>query len=494
MCISIDSHILERLCFPTFQFYLSEFVHDCILIVPSSLVAKSMRCFLTDFESSCLVEYFQATNNLIDYFKSFKSVENVCNLNDFGNLTDLSECLLDKNLPSTILILQTIYFNYSFILEKLENSNRKDFTNLETLFNAVNTIDYYFITCLLYDLSHFLFDYMLYPKRFSSSYTNVQIPWNLKGSILNNLLNEQIGLNNESIQNESMTCDITNKDTESSNNPNISLDTKKCATISNITINDKKSTIEFETSQLDHLTKLKQYIESKIHNYLDFNSENSSNKEKYSFLTKSKPDEDDNTNDDSCISMLEIYSSLCQMFDVNYSKIQKTTSPSLKFSKYQVSLSLETSQIQNILYYYKFHLYTDIDQIKSEYQRFFDLFFKLNYSNTELQEADNKVDSLYELSLMSDNEIKLNLIKFVHECNSTKYCPIISTLASIYFTLPSIIDFKEIARFNSNNAEHIVTNKGPSLNAQELTFFENKTKFLDLYTSNAHTLIKFEDL
>ena len=182
------------------------------------------------------------------------------------------------------------------------------------------------------------------------------------------------------------------------------------------------------------------------------------------------------------------------MFDVNYSKIQKTTSPSLKFSKYQVSLSLETSQIQNILYYYKFHLYTDIDQIKSEYHKFFDLFFKLNYSNTELQEADNKVDSLYELSLMSDNEIKLNLIKFVHECNSTKYCPIISTLASIYFTLPSIIDFKEIARFNSNNAEHIVTNKGPSLNAQELTFFENKTKFLDLYTSNAHTLIKFEDL
>jgi hypothetical protein len=513
MCIALDTRILERLCFPTFQFYLNEFIHDCILVIPNYSVAKPIQTMLASYEENCLTNFFKTTNTLIDYFRHVSSLmnskpeENLFNLNETGNLADLNECFKDKYLPETNLVLQSVYLNYSLILERLDKEHRLDVPefNLDTLFEMVNTIDYYFITCLLHDATNFLFDYMLFPKRFCASHQELKMPWHIKGSVLNNLLNEQIGLNsNES--NSLLAADGGNDNLGTNLNSSLNENTQQTPTLTstvdlNIAVDDKKSTIEFEKPQLERLTKLKDFVETNLINCLDFCSERSINREKYAYLTKSKPDDDETDNEESSISMLEIYSSLSQMFDVAYSNVSRTTTNTdLKTNKYKVNMTLSTAQLQNILCYYKFNLYTDLNQFQNEYHRFFEKFFKIYYASVDFKDEEIAHASLYERTLMSNNEIKMNFIKFVHENNNTKFCPIVSTLASIYSILPSIIDFKELKSISNLAGESnmCISAKGTNITAQDIAIIENKSKLLDLYSSHANCSkefsIKFEDL
>ena len=183
MCLSIDTRLLDKLCFPTFQLYLNDFLHNCILIVPSCLVYEPLCGLIENIEH-------RSIKLIRSYFESILSLNGKIESFHFGR--DTSEFFDLKNLVKTIEVLEFLYGNYSMIVNKLKN--QRDIN--ENLVNLFDSIDYYYLTCLLCDVYKFLFDYQINSKRFSSL-RGFKLPWHFNGSYLNNLLMEQLKENNQ---------------------------------------------------------------------------------------------------------------------------------------------------------------------------------------------------------------------------------------------------------------------------------------------------------
>jgi len=70
-------------------------------------------------------------------------------------------------------------------------------------------------------------------------------------------------------------------------------------------------------------------------------------------------------------------------------------------------------------------------------------------------------------------------MKYLQECRNSDFCKTVTTMAGIFMTLPSIVDFKEINRLKEYDLLGPI-NKNTILTSQEITFFENKLKLEDL--------------
>jgi len=447
ICISIDTRIIERICFGSFQAFVHGFFNSSILIIPNLMANKPIQTILADYDDNTFYKYFQMTNKLLDYIRNLKDLKTkdfVCHLQDCAHLADLSQCFTFKNLSSSFIIFQSIYFCYAHILESLVKDSEE--TNLKKLHDYVNTLDYYYITCLLYDLSCFLFDFFLLPKRFSIYFKRDKMPWNTNRSVLNNLLKNQI--------------DASTKD--------------KKETLS--------SFLEIDSPELERLEKLKDYLEKNILKCLDYSLDESTNKLKYDDSVTKK--------DLVTISMFDVYSSLCQMFDLDDNILQNN-------KKNKIILNLSVDQIENILNFYEISD-LNVDKFSNEYEMFFTNFFKLYNNIIETDEHLQKHDSLYESSLMSNNDHKFYFMKYLKDCTKNEFCQTITTMAGIFMTLPSIVDFKEINCLKENDLIGPIS-KNTILSTQEVMFFENKLKLEDLkstYELNSQNefLIDFKNI
>ena len=129
MCVSLDIRLLEKICFPTFQLYLSDFFHTNILIIPSLMATKCLVSQLVDWKFDELNFEESFFKPLINFVKYVKHV----NLNDltFINMTldqieeffaekSLSDYFKGLDLINLIHILEFLYVNYSKIVSHLK--------------------------------------------------------------------------------------------------------------------------------------------------------------------------------------------------------------------------------------------------------------------------------------------------------------------------------------------------------------------------------------
>ena len=233
------------------------------------------------------------------------------------------------------------------------------------------------------------------------------------------------------------------------------------------------------------MSNFKDIFETSLLNWLDFSSDNSPNRQKFSYLNR-----DINESSDSVL-MLDIYLSLNEMFDITLDQINKIN------SKYQLTNQVLTDkQYQSILEFYDFKNLIDLKSVKNEYLKFFDTF--LNKVIKELSDLDvNLNESLYQTKILKrslldpDVKLKKKFIQYVYENNNMKYCPVVSILATIYLSLPSVLDFKEPLSLNDVKKQVFYSNL-------ELMAMENKFKLLDSFEHDNNTefdtLIKFEDI
>jgi hypothetical protein len=531
MCLSIETRILERLCFATFQLYLNDFLHTCILIIPNYIANKSVFDALTSwkYDSFSIESYFKSMISLAKYLTRI----NLADLSSTSASLHDIEAFFDKNredyfslnhLSQLIEVIEFVYTNYARIVSHLEQavarkdsdeSLKKEF-DLKSMQTTFDSIDYFYMTCLLCDLFRFLYDYRVNPKRFSSL-DELKMPWNYNGSLLNNLLCVQLMENSTPISNKrsgatgsasskEKQAQIVKNTSESFNTPNRltnGLNRSNKKSIEAITAqivasqnesNQQKSLLECDNSRLEYLNSMKKSIEKLVLDLIDFSSD-SINRERYSYPTTSSSNmEDMNESAEMGFSMIEIYSALCQMFDVNFKNVKYNSSS----AKYQIQQSLSEKQMQSILDYYEFRNLVSLDNINFEYKTFFESFFsdmstdsKIGF-NLELSACLKEASALGKSIFLPGTKIMRNFIEFVYQSNSMKFCPVISFLATIYLCLPSIADFKEVCKLANGQ-----TGKPVAFTTQELVSLEHKMKFIstvDYSGKLEECLIKFDEI
>lgn len=471
MSISIDTNLLDRLCFSTLQMYLNDLLNKFIVILPCYRALSSVELKLNEWtfktKNGCsysLRDYFNIYSNLLEYFEATKNTEF---LECFKPL-DCYAFSMDT-LPEFIRITELIYTNYSRLVAEPNSQNSNIIKH--DLFNQINSIDYYFMTCMLCDLLKFLYDYKLNPKRFSCL-SDLVMPWHLKGSYLKNLLSEQL------------------------------IETSDKSQKVLISTENNKELIECENNSIEHLVKMKDSMEKILMEILDFGSEKSENKQKFSYLITNGSLIDtfpSSSSNQGPISMLDINSYLNEMFDMSFKNIK------YKDSKFSPTLRLNDNQLQKILDYYEFRDLVSTDRIKTEYFKFFNVFFA-SISDDLMGELNNDLMSCSDLDLEKSldqlnvftrslmeptGQIREKFIKFVYQSNKEKFCPVLSFLATIYLCLPTLVDLDddETIRLWSANKK--------SLSTQELISLELRLKLLGLVetpVSNENCLIKLEQI
>lgn len=488
MCISIDSRLLEKICFPTFQLYLSDFFHNNILIVPSVFISKPLLGQLLECkygEVSLEESFFKPLINFIKYLRGNNFNDLIYSLSveeidEFFSKNNIYNCFCGLNLVKLKETLNFIYHNYSKIVSNLKLIDTLNDANISSMYATFYSVDYFALTCLMYDLCAFLIEYQLNPKKFTSA-TMLKMPWDFNGSYLNNLLCQQVYQETTPVKQTTEASSALKQEVRS-NEKNDPLSVVNKSDQSLIRTNSAQKLLVSEKGTLDKLDVLKKSIEKIVLDLLDFTSDTSANQEKFAYLNYSN-DESDDENTDIPISMCEIYSFVCQMFEVKLKSISVSNiGGELKF-KFNTDENIFESNFNKILIYYQFQKLIKTNIAKSQYKEFFESFFEivaaelkeeLNVNKLESFDADIYMSkSLMDISL----SMKRKFIDFVHQSNLSEMWPTISFFAFNYLILPPMLDFREA--YNSREFINTVgeTSKTP-LSTQEITFLEQKLKMV----------------
>jgi hypothetical protein len=496
MCISIDNRLLEKICFPTFQLYLSDFFHNNILIIPSLFVSNPLISQLLECkfgEKSLEESYFKPLINFIKFLRrqnfnelvySHYSIEE---MDEFVTEKSIYNCFRGFSLVKLNEILHFVYVNYSKIVSHLKLIDSPNEENISSMYSTFASVDYFSLTCLMYDVCKFLIDYQITPKKFSSTPMNNKMPWDLDGSYLQNLLDKQIYQAETPVKQNSETL----KQEINSNEKNDPISKLKSFQGFNNTNNKNASDqlpgknqklLVSEQSSLDNLNSLKTSIEKIILNLLDFASENSVHQEKYDYLNNQNDDSDDESSGKP-ISMCEIYSLLCQMFEVKLQSICVTNvGNEIKFN-FNAIENISESNFNKILVFYQFQGLIKTNTAENQYKEFFESFFKIvaEELKTELESnsQENFNSSFYSTRSLMDPSLGLRrkFIDFAHASNLGEMWPTISFFAFNYLILPPLLDFRE--PFNSREfINSLVENPKTALSTQEIGALEQKLKMV----------------
>ncbi|CAF0983145.1 unnamed protein product [Brachionus calyciflorus] len=460
--VLIDINILIRLCHSSLKTYLKDLLNKDILILPRYNLLKLVN---TTFNKVNLNE------KLCDYFATYQKILNLIEnckiqgLNNFHkiNFSDEFEFNLD-DLSKYTKVVESIYSNYSILKTSLSENkfDSKELSNAKCEINEkLNSVDYFYMTCLLVDLFKFLVDYKLNAKKFSSKEI-FHLPWNLNGSYLKNLYDQQL------------TDEINRKASNDSKNLN--------------------QTIELENESLNFLDDLKKFVEDLVQDLFDICSENSKIKKKFFNLINSADESEVFSDLSGQDSPFKIYSYLNELFDVSFKFIH------IKESDILIEMCLNDDKIQFIIDYYYTELRDTITvQIfKDLYSTFFDKFFKSlnedikNEFKADLMESEmiqgaNFSDNLikYSKSLLEPNSlIKEKFINFSFHNKKESSLLIISSLSLIFLSIPSLVDLER--KFESD--KNFLTN-------QELIDLERRLKFSGSFQApNDKSLINFEQI
>lgn len=360
--------------------------------------------------------------------------------------------------------------------------------NVYSLYTTFNSLDFFYMTCLMCDLAKFLHDYQLNPKKWSSD-PSLKLPWHLDVSYLKNLLCKQLTQISPQLPPE------TTVDLKLPTEKNDALSKLKNFTGFKAKPNEVEATpnppnkanllLESEKSHLDYLNSIKSSLESVVLSLLDFGTESSLNVEKFSYLTSSIDDDADEENADLPISMCAIYSLLCQMFDIKLKNITTSggSASSSNEIKFLAEKNLSDASLSTILVYFKLQQLIDLSMVKKQYERFYDTFFEV--IREELAEIElNDQSSLQQRSLMEPSlGLKRKFIDFVYQSNTKikDFCPTISFLALNYLILPSIVEFKE--PFNSREYINSAMGVAGPLTNLEVSILEQKLKIINAIES-----------
>lgn len=294
--IFIDTNLLDRMCLDTIL--KSTLVSKSTLILPVYRIRNSLNAALNEWKltnpnewtlnktnSPCIRYYFDAYNKIIEYFSLEEVLEpRFCELVTY---LDLKSNKLDycskKTLKELIRLFDAILKNYTAVLGQIRvpNINKQTDQLRLDLIEMMNSVDLYFMTCLLFDLFIYLQSYHDYSRKMSIEFDSEQFEWLHKGSAMYNGFNE-----------ERLNMSIVNTPS-------------KVAKLS-------ESQTAFGKEFLEELNNTKSALEKKLCEILDYNCENKSNYDKYRYLSSIKKDSFD---------LIKIYTTLGRMFDIKFNQI-----------------------------------------------------------------------------------------------------------------------------------------------------------------------------
>ena len=159
---------------------------------------------------------------------------------------------------------------------------------------------------------------------------------------------------------------------------------------------------------------------------LDYCSTKSENKERYSYLANDIDDMNNESMMGSQVSMLDIYSILCEIFDVNIEDLGESALD----KRFYLKNKLNKTHINQLVNFYEFKKSLNAQQVEiinpvnfqHEYEKFYEKFFDLIGAElTYLLETSKQHASLFKTSLLaSSRNVKESFIEFVTECAKNK--------------------------------------------------------------------------
>jgi hypothetical protein len=160
MCLCIDNRLLDTLCFSTLQLYLNDLFNNFIMILPLFNIERTLNMELNEWNFSddfTFRTYFTVFQEISTSFKSKSSLKPPVTGLDFEPFKfEL------RSLKQYLTITEWFYVNYAQIVTDLENAN------LTKLHEKLNSLDFYFMTCLFCDFFKFMMDFMRHAKHMNN--------------------------------------------------------------------------------------------------------------------------------------------------------------------------------------------------------------------------------------------------------------------------------------------------------------------------------------
>jgi hypothetical protein len=472
ICLSIDTRILDRLCYDSFQ-YLCNINTERVIIVPlfnlsttfSKLIVnfnfensssphqpRTIRDYLILFDKLIKAIKLTSDKNWLNEFKvNEQSAEFSDLVKEFTSVSSISElgekCFSAQSLPNLQISLGSIYTNYPKLMNFLKISSEKldqspipliySTDGLRNLYCRLNSIESYFFLCMLCDTTKLIHEYQSNIKKMCSQ-VGLKMPWQTqRDSRLHYLYTKQLKEHDDN--SEAIRSDSPNSESNA-----INTNVKTSTGIFTSTLPH----IEYDKAYLENLEEMKFAFEKQLASILDVGSINSIKRQEYSYMYAQNELELANlitgveTGQEASYLMIDVYLALIRLFELTPEQLTKSSSSTS--SVFKVKKTLSTQQIEIIISFYFRKIHCNNEQFIDEYNAFLNKFLEIKEVDAELRRLIAIDEVSNDSSLLQDNlNMQRLFIEYVNQFQSSNNLQIIKFLAGIYLVLPNLFEFNE---------------------------------------------------